>query len=90
VNDIVVEIPDFSPGPEFGGVAKLGAGGGTGEISIPLPMRMEEFASVIRKTVAPGRWDDGNGDFSLEVWKSYIVVRAPVWVHEQIGGPFYR
>jgi len=54
----------------------------------PLEERVEELVELIRATVEPDDWAENGGRNTIRAWKSNIIVRAPIEVHEIIGGPF--
>lgn len=86
-------------GGMMGGMGGMGGGGGNpfsdggGEESEdsedkPLEERMEELVDLIKATVEPTEWDDEGGKNTIRAWKTNIIVRAPIEVHEIIGGRF--
>ena len=50
--------------------------------------RMQELVDLIRETVNPEDWVEAGGRNTIRYWKKMIIVRAPIEVHEKIGGPF--
>jgi len=50
--------------------------------------RMESIVELIRETIDPDGWTENGGNNTIRAYKRQIVVRAPIEVHEQIGGPF--
>ena len=53
-----------------------------------LEERMDEIVELIRNTIAPDDWRENGGRNSIRAFQKSIVVRAPIEVHEEIGGPF--
>ncbi|MDX1681894.1 MAG: hypothetical protein R3336_02130 [Phycisphaeraceae bacterium] len=46
-----------------------------------------ELADVVRDTIFPDLWSERGGDeASARVYRGHLVVRAPRYVHDQIGG----
>jgi len=55
----------------------------------PLEDRMEKLVELIRATIEPDSWKEtANGENTIRAYKTHIIVRAPIEVHELIGGPF--
>lgn len=50
--------------------------------------RMDKIVELIRETIEPDSWVDNGGENTIRAYKRHIVVRAPIEIHEQIGGPF--
>ncbi len=87
-----------------GGGGGIGGGGGFGsqppfsdsgdsegedEEGKSLEERMDDIVELIRNTVEPDDWaKTGGGKNTIRAWNRMIVVRAPIEVHELIGGPF--
>ncbi len=56
-----------------------------------LEERMEDIVDLIRNTIEPEGWAEGEyggGKNTIRAWNRLLVVRAPIEVHELIGGPF--
>ena len=53
-----------------------------------LEERMDEIVELIRNTIAPDDWRENGGRNSIHAFQRNIIVRAPIEVHEEIGGPF--
>lgn len=96
VADVAMEVPDFSPCglPIYGwnGSEYVQVSDNSNFDSLPRHMLLTELADQIRSTVAPGLWDRDGGPYSITIdrWRWNLIVKAPISVHEQIGGPFYR
>jgi hypothetical protein len=85
VRDVIFDIPDFVPG----GGCCAGASGGGLDGYVPLEFRMQNLANLVRKTIGCERLVEKGGDCTVEVFETSLVVRAPISVHEKIGGSFY-
>ena len=100
VLDLVVEIPDYNDAPTLnlgggtGGGGGLGGGGGGGGGGAgpgdlggtPMEERLNELIELIITMVEPGAWNRNGGSFAeLRPWRNTLVIRAPRWIHRQIG-----
>jgi hypothetical protein len=74
-----------------------GAGGGQGlfgsgndskpdEVTKTKDERAEELLTLIKETISPDIWSDNGGIATIRYFNGSIVVRAPKYVHEAIGG----
>ena len=102
VRDLVMEIPHFTDAPSFelSEVLQGNAGGqGGGNAGIfgdnedndddepTAQERGDELAETIRQTVEPDIWRTNGGEFSsINFTNGRLIVRAPLYVHGQIGG----
>jgi len=101
IGDLLHEVPQFTEAPEFDltAVSSAGAGGGGGggtalfstssnEASgMTKAQHAESLADLIRETVEPDIWRANGGlAGSIAVYKENLIVRAPAYVHRQIGG----
>ncbi len=82
-------------GGGFGGGGQVFSDGGDSEgedeEGKSLEERMEDIVDLIRSTIEPDGWAEGaigGGRNTIRAWNRMIVVRAPIEVHELIGGPF--
>jgi hypothetical protein len=48
--------------------------------------RADELLTMIKETISPDIWVDNGGTASIRYFNGSIVVRAPKYVHEAIGG----
>jgi len=91
VLDLVVEIPDYNDAPtlNLGGGTGGGGGGGAGPGDLggtPMEERLNELIELIITMVEPDAWIRNGGTFAeLRPWRNTLVIRAPRWVHRQIG-----
>ncbi len=88
-----------SSGGGFGGGSSGGGGGGrTGGgaiISPPAegPLRVEDFEFVqdlmdlIQDSVEPWSWEDRGGTARMSYLSGNLIIRAPDFIHRQLGGP---
>ncbi len=102
VRDLVMEIPNFTDAPSFElSEALQGNSGGQGGSSTSIfgenedndedeptaQERGDELAETIRQTVEPDIWRNNGGEFSsINFTNGRLIVRAPIYVHSQIGG----
>ena len=89
-----------SGGGGFGGGGSGGGGSGSGGGDIfgekgdapegrPESERAQELVDIITETIEPEMWLGGDGGASIRYYQGVLIVRAPDWVHRQIGGyPF--
>ncbi len=105
INDLIIEIPDYSDAPEFDLQSVLqasqGGGGGGGQSPFtgqtqdrditPKQDRADEIMLIITTLVEPDEWVANGGDgASIRYFQNHLVVRAPDYVHRQIDGyPFW-
>lgn len=102
VMDVLHEAPQFDNVPRFDleSVLEQGgsdSGGGSGgsifgdEPEAAEIMSRQERAvllmDMIRDTVEPGIWESGGGEASMRYFHGHLIVRAPMYVHRQIGLP---
>lgn len=77
-----------------GGAGGGGGGGGAGGGGVPddlggrsLDERLAELIELITTFVEPDAWMRNGGQFAeIRPWRRTLVVRAPRWVHRQLGG----
>ena len=77
-----------------GGGGAGGGGGGAGGGGVPddlggrsLDERLAELIDLITTFVEPDAWVRNGGQFAeIRPWRRTLVVRAPRWVHRQLGG----
>jgi len=48
--------------------------------------RAEEILTLIKETISPDIWADNGGTATIRFFNGSIIVRAPKYVHEAIGG----
>lgn len=84
-----------------GGSNSGGGGGGQGggglfpddnnqteEPTLSREERAEQIADIIRDTIEPDIWEANGGDYaSVRFYRGMLVVKAPQYVHDQIGVP---
>ena len=99
IGDLLQRIPNFEEAPEFdltqitqatqGGGPSGGIFGESNEDEENQPTKAEradQIASLIRDTVEPDIWRENGGTYgAISVWRDMLVVRAPMYVHKQIG-----
>lgn len=112
VEDLLMEIPQFTNAPSFSleststrgsgsGSGSGGGGGGDGggeglfgggdtdredEVTPTKEERAEELLTLIKELISPDIWLDNGGTATIRYFNGNIVVRAPRFVHEAIGG----
>ncbi len=94
VQDLLFEAPNFTDVPdlELGSVVQ-GQGGTDQDVDLELPAdsseadRMENLISLIQTSVEFDQWRENGGDgASITEYQSALLVRAPGYVHRQLGG----
>lgn len=50
--------------------------------------QMKAIVELIRTTIEPEQWKENGGQSTITYYERNIVVRAPIEIHELIGGPF--
>lgn len=102
IGDLMMTIPNFTEAPEFdlsaisqGGGGRGGGGGASDlftetqeeEIVETELERGERIADLIRQSVEPDLWRENGGLYgAITYFNKHLVVRAPMYVHRQIGG----
>lgn len=102
VADMLTEIPAFTDFPAFdlgSALESRARGGSNGRFfgdaaggDNPRPtkqQRGEQLAQLIRDTIEPANWDENGGihGHSVRYWNGRLIIRAPKYVHRQIGIP---
>lgn len=101
VGDLLMEVPHFASAPSFDLNEALGDqdsqgtslfGDGQNETAQDRPRtradRGEELAELVRATIEPDIWQAHGGVHgSIRYHQGKLIVRAPAYVQEQIGGP---
>ncbi|MBI1375284.1 MAG: hypothetical protein GC159_21405 [Phycisphaera sp.] len=99
IGDMLHEIPRFDDAPEFD-LAAISSGGGSGgggqspfsessseDKGKSKAEHAQEIANLIRDTIEPDIWRQNGGlAGSIAVYRESLVIRAPAYVHRQIGG----
>ncbi|MCP4592916.1 MAG: hypothetical protein GY842_19440 [bacterium] len=86
VVDIIHDIPDFKP-DRWGALGAIGFGGGAYNDKTP-EESINDLAEVIRASISPNVWRVNGGPATIRPFlQRVLVVRAPLHVHEKIGGP---
>lgn len=98
VRDLLVEVPDFTDAPRLSLTDALSnnGGGGQGVFDVeehsdedrPLTRRErgELLIQLVRDTIEPDLWIDNGGEYSkIRYRDGKMIVRAPLYVHMQIG-----
>lgn len=58
-----------------------------GEPRLSKEEKAERIADMVRNTIEPDIWRENGGDYgSVRYYRGMLVVKAPEFVHEQIGG----
>lgn len=100
VEDLILEIPNFTDAPDFQIQSSSGGRGASGSGSIfsgslgeetatgrTEAERGEELVQVIMETVDPEVWRENGGTASIRFFRGKLIITAPRSVHETIGGP---
>lgn len=82
-----------------GGSGNGGGGGGqqglfdeddndADEVTLTREERAEQIADIVRDTIEPEIWEANGGEYaSVRYYRGMLVVKAPQYVHDQIGVP---
>jgi hypothetical protein len=100
VEDLIMEIPNFTDAPDFQIQSSTGGRGGSGNNSIFTGSmssetregktdaeRGQELVDVIMDTIQPEVWRENGGPASIRFFRGKLIVTAPRSVQESIGGP---
>jgi hypothetical protein len=101
IGDLLFIIRDFNNAPEMGtGGGSGGVGGGnSGGIDFGTPgadpesltkqERINKIIELITTFVEPPQWEQNGGECKITSFNETLIIRAPNFVHRQIGGyPF--
>ncbi|HZW08308.1 MAG TPA: hypothetical protein VFF69_00255 [Phycisphaerales bacterium] len=99
INDLLWEIPNYTEAPEIDLQSVLQSSGGGGGAQSPFQQnqqqdverrtiaeRAEEVVDIIEALVEPEQWLSGGGTASIRYFQGNLLVRAPDFVHRQLGG----
>ena len=100
IGDLLHTVPNFTDAPVFdltqvGQSGKSGGGGGplfqTQNTDTPQISRQEQIDNIVKlitDTIEPEIWTSKGGQYgSISVYRDSLIIRAPRYVHEQIGTP---
>ena len=103
IGDLLFIVRDFDNAPEMGtgggGTGGAGGGGNSGGINFGTPgadpdsltkqERIDKIIELITKFVEPLQWEQHGGECTITSFNEMLIIRAPNFVHRQIGGyPF--
>lgn len=98
VQDLLLEIPNFTETPdlELGSIVQ-GQGGSNQNSDVDIPEnvseqeRMDQLVEIIQTSVEFEQWRDNGGDgATITPYRDgAILVRAPAYIHRQLGGVDY-
>lgn len=94
IGDLLHTIPQFTNAPEFDlsallseGESDLFGGGNQPEEVLSKKEQAEQIMALIRDMVAPDIWRENGGTAgSISYFNESLIVKAPRYVHSQIGG----
>lgn len=100
VDDLVVEVPDFTQPPTLniqatptgrgggGGGSVLNSAGssGTRGNQTTREQRAQSLIDTIQSIVQPDVWNTNGGTSAIRFWNGSLIVTAPRSVHEALGG----
>jgi hypothetical protein len=99
INDLLWEIPNYDEAPEIDLQSVLQSSGGGGGGQSPFQQnqqqdvdrrsiaeRADEIVDIIEALVEPEQWLSGGGTASIRYFQGNLLVRAPDFVHRQLGG----
>jgi len=98
INDLLWEIPNFDEAPEIDlqSVLQSSQGGG-GQSPFTntqvqdierrtIEERAEDIIDIVEALVEPEQWLSGGGNASIRYFQGNLLVKAPDFVHRQLGG----
>lgn len=94
VQDLLLEIPDFTEVPdlELGSIVQ-GQGGSGQEVDLTTGAgtteaeRLEQLIEIIQTSIEFDQWRDNGGDAAeISAFRGALLVRAPGYIHRQLGG----
>lgn len=98
VHDLLLEVPNFTETPdlELGSIVQ-GQGGSNQSSDVEVPdsvseqERMDQLVEIIQTSVEFDQWRDNGGDgASISPYRDgALLVRAPGYIHRQLGGAEY-
>ena len=105
ISDLLFTIRDFDNAPEMGTGGGTGGGGGSGGSggsggigfgapdadpeSLTKQERIDKIIELITTFVEPLQWEQNGGECTITDFNEALIIRAPDFVHRQIGGyPF--
>ena len=100
VDDLIVEVPDFTQPPNLqiqatpsgrgggGGSNVLGGGAGSANQNrqTTREQRAQALIDTIQSVVQPEVWNINGGQSAIRFWNGSLIVTAPRSVHEALGG----
>jgi hypothetical protein len=100
IDDLLWQIPDYEEAPtiDLQSVLQSSQGGGGGQSPFqndqqqqdldrrPKDERAQDVIDIIESLVEPETWMSGGGTASIRYFQGSLLVRAPDFVHRQIGG----
>ncbi len=100
INDLLWEIPDYEESPtiDLQSVLQSSQGGGGGQSPFSNVQqnqdrdrrskdeRAQDIVDIIEALVEPETWLSGGGTATIRYFQSNLLVRAPDFVHRQLGG----
>ena len=102
IGDLLFVVRDFDNAPEMGtggGGTGGGGGGNSGGVGFGTPgadpesltkqERIDRIIELITTFVEPPQWEKNGGECTITSFNEMLIIRAPNYVHRQIGGyPF--
>ena len=105
ISDLLYTVRDFDNAPDMGTGGGTGGGGGSGGTggsggigfgspgadpkSLTKQERIDKIIELIMKYVEPLQWEQNGGECTITSFNETLIIRAPDFVHRQIGGyPF--
>ncbi len=99
VEDLLLEIPDFTDAPTLAIRASSGSGNSNQgpfshddstaakELAKTKDQRADDLVQLIVSTIMPDIWSVNGGTASVRYFNGSLIVSAPRSVHEALGGP---
>ena len=97
---LLFTIRDFDNAPAMGGGGNSGGGNSGGGFGFGTPTEnpermtndemIQEIIRLIKKFVEPDMWDENGGECTIDSYKQVLLIRAPNFIHRQIGGYLFE
>ena len=99
IEDLLFTVRNFDNAPEMGTGGNSG-GGNSGGFGFGTPTEnperisneemIQEIVRLIKKFIEPDMWDENGGECTIDTYKEVLLIRAPNFIHRQIGGYLFE
>lgn len=88
IRDLLFNVRNFTA-PELGTFDGSGKGGVDGELHSE-EEEIQKIIDLIRTFIEPALWEENSGPCSISSYKKTLLIKAPDFMHRQIGGYKYE